>query len=258
MKLHAYQAAFFAALWQDPPPDASRALSAQPGFAVYRNTVMKGCIDALAANYPAVLALVGDDWFRAAAAVFVRAAPPTRASLLDYGQDFADFLSGFEPAASLPYLGAVARLDRHWTEAHLAPDARALTPAGLAALPAAALTTLRLTPQPATRWCWADAVPVHTLWSLNRGREPMPADGLASLHWSGEGALTTRRDDTVLTQRLSQAGCALLDACADGAPFELAAGAALAIDPGLDLPALVAQLLEAGAFAAAPAPSPVD
>jgi hypothetical protein len=32
----------------------------QPGFAVYRNTVLKGCIDALQANYPTVHALVGD------------------------------------------------------------------------------------------------------------------------------------------------------------------------------------------------------
>ena len=34
-------------------PELTR-LIAQPGFAVYRNTVMKGCIDALQANYPAV------------------------------------------------------------------------------------------------------------------------------------------------------------------------------------------------------------
>ena len=50
-----------------PPPAWLDALLAQPGFAVYRNTVAKGCIDALQANYPAVHALVGTDWLRAAA-----------------------------------------------------------------------------------------------------------------------------------------------------------------------------------------------
>ena len=99
-------------------------LTAQPGFAVYRNTVMKGCIDALVANYPAVVRLVGDDWFRAAAAVFVRAHPPRHPMLVDYGRDFPSFLSAFEPAAELTYLPDVARLDRFWTEAHVAADGR--------------------------------------------------------------------------------------------------------------------------------------
>ena len=43
---------------------------------------MKGCIDALQANYPAVTRLVGEEWFRAAAAVYVRQAPPTNPMLL--------------------------------------------------------------------------------------------------------------------------------------------------------------------------------
>ena len=50
-----------------PPPAWLDAMLAQPGFAVYRNTVAKGCIDALQANYPAVHALVGTDGLRAAA-----------------------------------------------------------------------------------------------------------------------------------------------------------------------------------------------
>jgi hypothetical protein len=36
--------------------------SPSPALAVYRNTVAKGCIDALQANYPAVHTLVGSDW----------------------------------------------------------------------------------------------------------------------------------------------------------------------------------------------------
>ena len=66
-------------------PDELAALVRQPGFAVYRNTTMKGCIDALQANYPAVTRLVGEEWMRAAAAIFVRADPPTEATLLRYG-----------------------------------------------------------------------------------------------------------------------------------------------------------------------------
>jgi len=51
-----------------PPAPWLAALAAQPGFAVYGNTVLKGCIDALQASYPTVCQLVGEEWFRAAAA----------------------------------------------------------------------------------------------------------------------------------------------------------------------------------------------
>lgn len=245
MTLAAYQSSFLAALWQT---DEGFELAAQPGFAVYRNTVMKGCIDALAANYPAVVSLVGEDWFRAAAADFVRAVPPARASLLDYGVGFADFLAEFPPAAELRWLVPVARLDRHWTEAHGACDAPCAEPTLLARIEADTIAQLHLRPHPAARWLWDDAVPVYTLWTLNRGRVPMPKDGLASVCWRGEGALTTRRDDVVRTLALPHAACALLDACAAGARFVEAIGAALARDATLDLTAVIAQLLRAGAF----------
>ena len=45
------------------------------GIAVYRNTSIKGRIDALEANYPTVSRLVGTEWFRAAAREFVEAEP---------------------------------------------------------------------------------------------------------------------------------------------------------------------------------------
>ena len=71
------------------PAGEIATLTAQPAFAVYRNTVMKGCIDALQANYPAVTRLVGEEWFRAAAAVYVRESLPADATLLRYGANFA-------------------------------------------------------------------------------------------------------------------------------------------------------------------------
>ena len=100
---------------------------------------MKGCIDALQANYPSVARLVGDEWFRAAAAIFAREQLPAQATLLYYGEGFAEFLARFAPAAELPYLPGVARLDRCWTESHAAPDESALAPAALAGLAPGAL-----------------------------------------------------------------------------------------------------------------------
>jgi hypothetical protein len=55
--------------------DPNHAADAAARFKVYRNTVLKGCVDALAANFPTVLRLVGEDWFRAAALIHVCAEP---------------------------------------------------------------------------------------------------------------------------------------------------------------------------------------
>jgi len=144
-------------------------LPAPPAFAVYRNTVTKGCIDALQANYPAVARLVGDEWFRAAALRFVRAHPPRAPMLVEYGEGFCAFLESFAPAAELPYLPAVARLDRLWTECHLASDE-----------------------SPPLRWAWFE-VPAYTIWSRTRAGDT----DLGDIEWRAEGALLSRPHDVV-------------------------------------------------------------
>ena len=232
-------------------PHHLRALVDQPGFCVYRNTVMKGCIDALQANYPAILRLVGEDWFRAAAALHVRAQPPGDTRLLLYGVDFPEFLRGFAPAAALPYLHGVALLDRFWTEAHVAADAATLAPAALAALPPEQLGASVLALHPAARWAWFEGQPICTLWQRNRGTEADGSDSTDNgdgLVWTGEGALLTRPAGAVTWTALDAAGCAFLDACAAGRPLAQAAGEALACDAGTDLASLMARLLQAGAF----------
>lgn len=232
-------------------PAHLRALLDQPGFAVYRNTVLKGCIDALRANYPAVVRLVGEEWFRAAAALHVRARPPGDARLLLYGMDFPSFLRDFEPAADLPYLSGVARLDRLWTEAHVAADAAALAPAALAGLSLEQLGQLVLAPHPAARWAWFEDQPIYTLWRRNRGSWAEGVDSGDELVWTGEGALLTRPSGAVRWTALDAAGCAFLDACAEGRPLAHAATAALARHASTDLAQLMARLLHAGAFCSA-------
>lgn len=221
-------------------------LAQQSAFAVYRNTVMKGCIDALQANYPSVARLVGDEWFRAAAALYARANPPTQPMLLQYGCDFEQFLAAFEPANELPYLPGVARLDRFWTEAHIARDEAPIDPFALAALDDAMLLQQVLRPHASARWCWFDTHPVFTIWQRNR--TPGPIDESA-IDWHGEGALVLRTHDAVRWLGLDAAGYAFLVTCADGGTLGDAASAALAVDANVDPAGLVCPLLDAGAFA---------
>jgi hypothetical protein len=233
-----------------PPQDLAQSVSAlvnQPGFSVYRNTVMKACIDALQANYPAVLRLVGEEWFRAVAARHVQNWPPRDARLLLYGADFPAFLRQFGRAAELPYLASVARLDRFWTEAHAAADAPVLAPTSIASLAPEQLATLSLTPHPAARWAWFADEPVFSLWQ--RSREGVDAD--TPLPWVGEGALLTRPNGDVQWTALDAAGCAFLDACAAGQSLVLATEQAMAREPDVDLARLMAALLNAGTFSQA-------
>lgn len=84
------QSALAAALL-DPDAPCPVGLTAWNGsdparrFAVYRNNVVVSLIDALAATFPVTLELVGEEFFRAMAGVFVRAVPPTSALLAEYG-----------------------------------------------------------------------------------------------------------------------------------------------------------------------------
>jgi hypothetical protein len=244
------------------------ALAAQPGFAVHRNTVLKGAIDAIEANYPAVTRLVGDEWMRAAAAVYVREAPPAEPSLLHYGAGFPEWLTTFPPAADLRWLADVARLDRAWTEAHVAADEPPVEAAAVAALAPAELARTALRPHASARWHFAADAPVHTLWQRNRrsAAEIPDEDVGADLDWRGEGALLTRPKDAVESIALDAAGIAFLDACAAGGTLADAAAAAIAAaaagagddtgragvragtTPDVDLAQLMAALLTAGAF----------
>lgn len=222
-------------------------LTTQPGFAVYRNTVIKGCIDALQANYPAVARLVGDEWFRAAAALYARESPPIDPVLMHYGSSFAAFLEHFEPSAELSYLPGVARLDRLWTEAHIARDEAVLDVTELASLKSEALATTVLYPHAAARWTWFPQAPTFSIWSRNRTDE-LAGDGIWEPVWKAEGALITRAHSAVEWVALDVAGCAFLDTCASGGTLSEAASSALTAQADTDLQRLMVTLLEAGAF----------
>ena len=222
------------------------AIAGQPGFDVYRNTVMSACIDALADNHPTVLQLVGDEWFREAAAVFVRAQPPRDGGLGSYGKGFADFLAGFEPAEALVYLPGVARLDRLWMQSHLADDAPLLEASALAALQPEVLAESVLVPHPAARWATFEAMPCYTIWRRHREDAALGDE----LPWQGESALLTRPAGAVEWHALDAAGAAFLCACDCGLGFADAIEAAVAASPGADqsLGAWLPPLLAAGAF----------
>jgi len=98
-------------------------------FAVYRNNVVSSLIDALADAMPVVRELVGEAFFRAMAAEFIRAAPPRSQVLSQYGAALPSFISEFEPARSVPYLEDMARLELARLDAYHAADTQVVSTA---------------------------------------------------------------------------------------------------------------------------------
>jgi hypothetical protein len=238
--LAGFQAAFVDALYAD---DAGLPAS-HPAFAVYRNTVMRGCLDALEANFPAVVCLVGREWFRAAAAIHAAQQPPRDARMMTYGDGFADFLAGFEPARELVYLPDVARLDRLWSESYIAADAGTLDASALQALPPDRLGERRLSLHPATRWL-ATPLPVVSIWQASRTGMAV-ADDLA---WQAEPALVTRVGGAVRVAAVPPASLHFVEACAAGHPLAEAAERTRHIQPDARIDLILSGLLSAGAFA---------
>jgi hypothetical protein len=165
------QSNFKAALF-DAKLDAPQGLTDPKGrpagkrFDVYRNNVIHSLLDALAEAFPVVYKLVGDEFFRAMSIEYARNYPPKTPLLMFYGEEFATFLKSFPPAAALPYLPDIARLEQARREAYHAEDISPIDPNILMKLEADTLMTSYVTLHPALRIV-ASAFPVFSIWSAN-------------------------------------------------------------------------------------------
>ncbi len=245
--LGAFQASFFEAILAEPDARPEAAFARQPGFAVYRNTVVAGCIEALEANHPTTRAVVGEATFRELARAFVRRSPPSNGVLASYGAGFSTWLADESGAGLSPLVADLARLDRAWTESHLAADAPMLDPGALVALGVDRFAAARLVPHPAARWLVAGEA--FTIWRAHRegvlrdGRDPGDGDETRVM-----AALLTRPDDVVVWTPIDRVAAAFLDACAGGRTVAEALDAAVGDADGSDVGHWLPGLMHARVF----------
>lgn len=200
-------------------------------FAVYRNNVHSSLINALMAAYPVTLQLVGDEFFRAMANLYVHACPPASPLISEYGSTLANFIQGFEPAASVPYLADIARLERLRVSAYHAADCQPMDQqAVLEALRGQAdlgALRLQLHPSLATLDC---AYAVVEVWAAHQTE-----GGLATLDpWHAQGALVLRQGLEVKVFAISRSAVAFINSLAQGTPLEKALEHALNASPEFD------------------------
>ncbi|MCU0807034.1 MAG: putative DNA-binding domain-containing protein [Candidatus Contendobacter sp.] len=241
----------FAAALLDPDAPCPAGLTAWNGsdptrrFAVYRNNVVVSLIDALADTFPVTLELVGDEFFRAMAGVFVRAAPPKSALLAEYGEGFPAFIERFEPARSVPYLADVARLEMLRVRAFHAADAEPVTPDRVARAVAdpERLPALRATCHPSLG-VLSSRYAIVSLWAAHQG-----IGDLARVDPNlPETALVVRAGLEVQVVSLPPGGDALIAGFASGLTLGDAAALAASAHADFDLTLQFALLLCHGAL----------
>ncbi len=204
-------------------------------FDVYRNNVAVSLTEALETAFPVIEKLVGEEFYKAMAGVFLRQHPPSSPLMMFYGREMPDFLTSFPPVAHLPYLPDVARLELALREAYHAADAQAVDPAALQQVAADDLPDVTLRFAPSARLI-PSRFPLHGIWAANT-RPDAPAPGK-----SAEWTLVTRPDfDPIPDPLTPEAGAfvaALMEGQTLGAAWE-AAGEEF--DPGPTLGLLLSR-----------------
>jgi hypothetical protein len=213
-------------------------------FAAYRNNVVVGLIETLKDAFPAVHRIVGADFFRAMARAYVMVEPPRSPIMLGYGAGFPDFIRRFEPAAVLPYLADVARIERAWTEAYHAPEASPIDSAAFTTISAGQLPAIQLALHPSLRLVRSEFRALM-IWQMN------VADGVPAqmdLAAGGQDVLVIRPLADVEVRSIPEGSLEFIQALADGRSVLAALEAALIANPRFDLSANLFDLMHAGAL----------
>lgn len=155
--LAAQQALFADALLAPQPTPQAMAQRASPHaehrLALYRGNQSATWTRTLAAAYPVLQTLVGEEFFAALARAYGRAQPSEDPDLNQFGAQFATFLRHFPHVADYPYFPDMAHLEWALHRAHYAPEpaTAVLDASRLAALSPAQFEQARFALHPAAQ-----------------------------------------------------------------------------------------------------------
>ncbi|HEY8024133.1 MAG TPA: DUF692 family multinuclear iron-containing protein [Burkholderiaceae bacterium] len=246
------QSGFAAALFDGNVEDQTLPLfkgdpqSVQQRFALYRGNLTGTWAKTLAAAYPVLHSLVGEEFFAALARAYGKQYPSQDGDLNRFGAHFAEFLAGFEHVAEYPYFPDMARLEWALHQAYYAKNSAAISAADLALLGSEQADGAHLSLNPL---CSLIESPwdIVSIWQAHQpgSNGGFPADIvrpsqaiIARPHWKPELLPT------------SPAAIALLIKLQKGESLGDALDAALDIDPEFDFSTNLQQWLQNALFTA--------
>lgn len=209
---------------------------------IYRNNIFSSLTEALQATHPVVERLVGDGFFRYAAHEFILRHPSASGDLEEFGARFSPFLAEFAPAAELPYLPDVARLEWLYHEAYHAAESAPLDIDRLSAVVPEDHERLCFSLHPAARLMHS-RFPILQIWRANQ--DDFTGDDTISLD-DGGVRLLIRRHEVVEFVCLDAAEYEFLRHLDKGAPLGAAAEAAASLEAGFDLTSVLARFVGDG------------
>lgn len=221
-------------------------ITATARLRIHRHHIERSLVEALASTFPTVQAIVGEAFFRTMAQGFVLRELPGQPVLAEYGAGFPAYVSGYGPAAALPYLGDMAALDWALNLAFHAPLEDRLTAAGLADLSAERLFDLKPV-LAAGSILLRSPYPIDRIWHASQ-----PGTNIASVSLEDGPAsmLVLRRPDDAAFASFDPVEGVFIAALVDGSSFGQAAEAAVSAGPSFDPAKTLARLLALEAFAA--------
>ncbi len=198
-------------------------------LAVYRNNIRSSLSKALADKFPVVAQLVGEEFFKFAAAEYFNATPPTSPMIANYGDRFPEFLDAFEPARSVPYLADIAQLEIAWLEAYRAADAEPLDAQAILAAGGGDPSGLVFTLHPSLR-LFKSPFAVGSIWNRHQSHTA-PEDIKAG---AGESVLIIRPEREVRLNVIGAGPFAALEHLHAGERVADAFGQAEMVDKNFD------------------------
>ncbi len=212
---------------------------------IYRNNVFHSLGTALGDLYPVIKRLVGEPFFMATAAEYIRQRPPDRAAMVFFGGDFPVFLQDFTPARDLVYLADVARLELAWHRAYHAEDRDPLTATALAAIDPDQLAKSCLRLHPSVQLL-SSRYPVLKIWLANQegADDQVPID----LDAGGEAVCIHRPVLEVQVLKLDTGTVELLRGLASGLRLGQAITEAVTMDGDFDPGPALGRCISSGLF----------
>jgi Putative DNA-binding domain len=237
MLLRDMQAAFAAVITGEgmdalAPHIVSNGMAAEQRVAVYRNNVHHNRREALRAVYPVVERLVDTRFFDYAADRYIAVCASACGDIHRYGGSFAEFLSGFAPAAQLAYLPDTARLEWAMHEVFHAADHAPLALDRLGRLPPASHAALGFMLHPACRLL-SSPFPVHRIWEWNQ--PDAQQEGELDIGGASATLLVRRSGYAVELLPLATAEFVMLKALSEGQPVAAAYDGAVRADNSFEL-----------------------
>jgi Putative DNA-binding domain len=207
-------------------------LSERKRLYIYRNNVFSNYRNALAAVYPAILSLVGADYFRQAAQRYVQRYPSFSGDIHHYGEVFSELLASLPGGADLAYLPDVARLEWFIHAAFHAADCERFDLNRLQSIAPEDYPRLRFTLNPAAQVLKSD-FPIRKIWQVNL--PGYQGDQRVDLSEGGESLLVMRRNFVMEVETISPAEAAALGSFQRTEKFEQALDMALSLHPEFDV-----------------------